>query len=210
MFKMQDIKLELLSDPEIYRMIQPNIRGGICHAGGRYARVHNKYMGELYRPDEPESFIMYIDATNLYGLAKSQTLLYNEFEWLSDAQLCEAETALTSDDWLETARFLNSKGRYLREHRRVLLADANDIAVPPVREDIKPFTAYIFEVDIEYPDAKHDRDDDYPLAPEIMQIKTEMLSEKQIRLRRLYYGDSDTFSRKLICYLLPKKALRCI
>ena len=84
MFKMHDLKLELISDPEMYRMIQPNIRGGICHSSGRYARVNNKYMGALYRPDEPESFIMYIDATNLYGLSMSQALPFSDFEWLSD------------------------------------------------------------------------------------------------------------------------------
>ena len=38
-----------------------------------------------------------------------------------------------------------------------------------------------------------------------MQIKTEMLSEQQICLRRFYYGDSDSSSRKLICLLLQKK-----
>ena len=54
MFKMQDLKLKLISDYEMYRMIQPNIRGGICHASGRYARVNNKYMKALYRLDEPE------------------------------------------------------------------------------------------------------------------------------------------------------------
>ncbi|MCP6726116.1 hypothetical protein NL526_29070, partial [Klebsiella pneumoniae] len=67
------------------------------------------------------------------------------------------------------------------------------------------FTAYIFEVDLEYPANIHDRDDDYPLAPELLEIKTEMLSEKQLRLCRLYYGDSEPFSRKLVCSLLPKK-----
>ena len=121
-----------------------------------------------------------------------------------DAQLREAETALTSDIWLNKVRFFDSKGRYLREQRRVLLADENGQAVPPVRDDIEPFTAYIFEIDLEYPNAMYDRDDDYPLAPEVMQIKMEMLSEKQMRLRRLYYGDSDPFSRKLICSLLFK------
>ena len=33
----------------------------------------------------------------------------------------------------------------------------------------------------------------------------EMLSEKQLRLRKLYYGDSEPHSRKLVCSLLPKK-----
>ena len=53
MFKMQELELELISDQEMYRMIQPNIRGGICHASVRLARANNMYMGSMYRPDEP-------------------------------------------------------------------------------------------------------------------------------------------------------------
>ena len=33
--------IQLITDPEMYRMIQPNIRGGICHASVRYARANN-------------------------------------------------------------------------------------------------------------------------------------------------------------------------
>ena len=161
--------------------------------------------GSTVPPNEPESFIMYIAATNLYGLAMSQTLPFSEFDWLSDAQLRMAEAALTSNNVFETRRFLDSQGRYQQEHRRVLLADANGQAVPPVSDDIQPFTAYISEVDLKYSNATHDRDDDYPLTPEVMQIKTEMLSEKQMHLRRLYYGDSEPPSWKLICLLLPNK-----
>ena len=40
-----DRPIPLITDPEMYRMIQPNIRGGICHASGRYARANNKLMG---------------------------------------------------------------------------------------------------------------------------------------------------------------------
>ena len=40
MFKMQDLKLELINDPEMYQMIKHNIRGGICYASGRYARAN--------------------------------------------------------------------------------------------------------------------------------------------------------------------------
>jgi hypothetical protein len=203
MFKFLDLELELISDPEMYRMIQPNIRGGICHASGRYARANNKFMGALYRPNEPESFIIYIDATNLYSHAMSQELPFSDFEWLTEAQHREAEAALTSDDWLVTLRFLNSFDRYRRELARDAAAAGQPD--PPMRADIKPYTAYIFEVDLEYPEHMHDRDDDYPLAPELLEIKTEMLSEKQMRLRRLYYGDSEPFSRKLVCSLLPKK-----
>jgi hypothetical protein len=147
MFKMLDLKLELISDPEMYRMIQPNIRGGICHASGRYAKANNKYMGSLYRPNEPESFIMYIDATNLYGYAMSQELPFSHFEWLTEAQQLEAEAALLSDDWFVTMRYFNTKARYYDELARI--ADTDGIPDPPLRADLSPFMAYIFEVDLE-------------------------------------------------------------
>lgn len=102
-------------------------------------------------------------------------------------------------------RFLDIQGRYLREHKRVLLADADGIAVSPVPEYIKLLTSYIFEVNLKYFYASYDCDNDYLFAPEIMQIKTEMLSKKQMRLQRVNYGDNNFFSRKLICSLFPKK-----
>ena len=42
-FIMRPIKL--ISDAEMYRMIQPAVRGGICQASIRYVRANNKYMG---------------------------------------------------------------------------------------------------------------------------------------------------------------------
>ena len=42
-----DTLISLITDPEMYRMIQPNIRGGICHASVRYARANNKLIGAL-------------------------------------------------------------------------------------------------------------------------------------------------------------------
>ena len=163
----------------MYPMIQPNIRGGICHASSRYASANNIQIGALYRKDEPESFIIYIYATNLYGWAMSQKLSFSDFEWLSDAQVCEAEAALTSDDSLQTVRFLNSKARYIRELTRIV--NAEDFLNVPARTDLKPNTVYICEVDLEYPANIHDSDDDYLLAPELLGIKTEMLSKKQLR-----------------------------
>ena len=62
----------------MYRMIQPNIRGGICHASVRYASANNKLMGSLYDPWQPTSYIMEVNAYNLYGWAmslESQTVI---------------------------------------------------------------------------------------------------------------------------------------
>ena len=60
MFKMLNLELELISDHQMYRLIQPNIRGGICHASGRYAKANNKNKGALYNPNEPSNYLMYM------------------------------------------------------------------------------------------------------------------------------------------------------
>ena len=39
--------IHLISDPEMYRMIQPNIRGGIVHASVRLAGSNNKLLGSF-------------------------------------------------------------------------------------------------------------------------------------------------------------------
>ena len=133
----------------------------------------------------------------------SQALPFSDFDWLSDVKLREAVNALTSDDWFCTVRYLDSKARYIRELATIVNTDGP--LDPPARTEFKPNTAYIFEVDLKYSANIHHRDDDYPNAPQLLEIKTEMLAEKQLRLRRLYYGDSDPFSLKLVCSLVPKK-----
>ena len=49
-------------------MIEEGIRGGICHAVHRYAKVNNEYM-KNYDKNKESSYIQYLDASNLYGAA---------------------------------------------------------------------------------------------------------------------------------------------
>ena len=63
--------IPLITDPEMYRIIQQIIRVGICHASVRYARANNQLMGSLYDQTQPTSYIMEVDANNLYGWAMS-------------------------------------------------------------------------------------------------------------------------------------------
>ena len=72
-------KIPLITDPEMYHMIQPNILGDICHASVRYPRANNKLMCLLYDPRQLTSYIMEIDANNLYGWAMSQEMPNGDF-----------------------------------------------------------------------------------------------------------------------------------
>lgn len=50
----------------------------------------------------------------------------------------------------------------------------------------------------------HDRDDDYPLPPDNLQINKNLISEKQHQLELKYYGAHKASSSKLICSFLDK------
>ena len=82
MLKMTDAKIECFQEgqEDMLEMIEKNMRGGVSMISNRYAKANNKYMKE-YNPNEPSSYIMYLDANNLYGWAMSQYLPTGNYKW---------------------------------------------------------------------------------------------------------------------------------
>ena len=72
--KMTDIKLELMTDIDMFQFIEKGLRGGISYIANRYGEANNKYMKE-YDEKAPSKYIMNLDANNLYGWAMSQYLM---------------------------------------------------------------------------------------------------------------------------------------
>ena len=80
------LTLELLSDINQYLFIIKGIRGGMSMVSKRYALTNKKYV-EWYNSSKSSSFILYLDANNLYGRAMQEYLSWKNFEWMSPHQL---------------------------------------------------------------------------------------------------------------------------
>ena len=81
--KESKVELELLTDIDMLLMVEDGIRGGICQATHRYAKANNKYM-KNYDKSIDSSYLVFLDANNLYGWAISQELPVNGFEWVEE------------------------------------------------------------------------------------------------------------------------------
>ena len=62
-------------------MFEKRIRGGITQAIKRYAKANNRYMKDLYNPDEESIHLQYLYSNSLYVWAMVQHLPTHGFKW---------------------------------------------------------------------------------------------------------------------------------
>ena len=84
--KMSPVSLELLIDPDMYIFFENSIRGGISMITHRYSKANNSLLND-YKFDEPNSFIISLDANNLYGYSMVHPMPISSFEWMSMDEL---------------------------------------------------------------------------------------------------------------------------
>ena len=88
--KKTNVELELLTDYDMFLMIEEGIRGRICHAVNGYAHANNYYMKD-YDKTKESSYIQYLDANNLYGAAMTKKLPIKGFKWLDNIEIIDEE-----------------------------------------------------------------------------------------------------------------------
>jgi len=98
--KMTGVELELLTDPEIFLMIESSIRGGLSQITTRHAQANNQFSvnEEEFHADQPQSCLMYLDANSLYSEAMTRPLPTGEFRLLSSVEIGMFDVTQVSTD----------------------------------------------------------------------------------------------------------------
>ena len=73
LFKKDRSKIKIINRLDMLLMVEKGIRGGICDAIHRYAKANNKCRKNYDKNIEP-SYLIFLDANNLYGWTMSQRL----------------------------------------------------------------------------------------------------------------------------------------
>lgn len=99
MLKYTKAEIELLSDLKMINFVYAGIRGGLCQCCHRHAVANNKYLSNYDQTNVNQSYLTYMDVNNLYGVAMSKWLPYNEFSWLEQNEVEEIETEILRGRW---------------------------------------------------------------------------------------------------------------
>ena len=164
MLKMTNIKLELMTDIDMFQFTEKGMRGGVSYIANRYGNDNNKYMKE-YDEKAPSKYIMYLDANNLHGWAMSQYLPTSNFKWMTEKEISKIDL-----------------GKYKAYRKKGLIS----------------------ENDLEYPRELHIIHNDYPVAPELVKVSKNMLSDYCNKIAEKYNISIGLVS-KLIPTLRDKK-----
>jgi len=90
-------KLDLLTDPEMHLFFENNIRGGISTISHRHAKANNPSTPN-YNPEKDNSYLLYVDANNLYGWAMSEKLPTGNFNFLTPEEIANFRVQDIADD----------------------------------------------------------------------------------------------------------------
>ncbi len=97
LLKFSKVRLELLTDVDMFNFIEKGIRGGISVITKKYAEANNKYL-KKYDPKLPSKYIVNLDFNNLYGSSMIEPMPLGGFYWITaDRFLFETEKKIPED-----------------------------------------------------------------------------------------------------------------
>ena len=109
---------------------EKGIRAGISQTVQRYAFANNKYIPN-YNSKAPSTYLMYLDANNLYAWAMRKKLPIDSFEWINDLNKFTGEFIRNYDETKDTGCLLEVD----IEHPKNLHESHGDIPFLPIKKD---------------------------------------------------------------------------
>ncbi len=111
------VELELITDPKILDIFERSKRGGLTFVGSkRYVKANNKHIAG-YDPNTKSTYLLYLDANNLYGWAMVQALPYKDIKFANDTKL---KDILNAADDAETGYMVEIDLSFKQEIREKL------------------------------------------------------------------------------------------
>ena len=140
-FKKTKVKLELLTDEDMFLMFEKGIRGGMCQATHRYVKANNKYMMN-YDKNTKLSYLEYLDSNNQYGWSMSEKLPVRNFKWIDDISKFNKDFIKNYDENSGIGHPLEVDVEYPINNR----IQHSDLAFLPKRKKIDKFTKLVCNV----------------------------------------------------------------
>ena len=74
MLKVTNLQIKLITDPNIYLIVEKGIKAGRCEPIYYHAKANNRYINPNFNKNkDKESYIVSLDANSLYSTAKWRT-----------------------------------------------------------------------------------------------------------------------------------------
>lgn len=193
MLKLSNVKLQLLHDVDMYRMIESGIKGGISMISHRDATANTPTIGEIKAA---------VDA-GLYDKGTKMTPeVINRWRQANITASCDTTKPLSSIVYLDmNALYAGAMSLWPLPYGGFEWSnvDLDTILATPTDSPI----GYIVECDIVYPQELHDLHNEYPLLPEKLVVADTMLSPYAQELKRDLKIASDK-TPKLVPNLMNK------
>lgn len=183
MLKLTNIKLETFNDKQsnMLLFVENGIRGGICMISKRFSQANNKYLSEDYLKEHglkkaelnDQTYIIYLDANNLYGWAMSQPLPTGNYKW-ENINNFDEEKILNIPDDNETGYIIECDLKYSKD----LHNSHSDYPLAP--EQIQgEYSPYIKNIMDEY-NIKYDKTE--KLIPNLYDKKNYVVHYRNLKL----------------------------
>jgi len=94
--KMTQVELDLITDLDMFLMIESGIRGGLSYVSQRFAEANHPTLPN-HRPEKPISYLRYLDANSLYATCQTFSLPVDDFRFLTQSEIDAFDVNSVSD-----------------------------------------------------------------------------------------------------------------